>query len=121
MFLAAGAFALSLSGCPGSGDSPLDDSSGSGTPAATPTGHEGHDHPSGTAASEHAEALAKLSEADQALAAKQKTCPVTGATLGSMGTPVKITVKGRDVLLCCQGCEPEIKKGPDKYLAKLPE
>ncbi len=36
-----------------------------------------------------------------------------------MGTPVKITVKGQTVFLCCPGCEATIKKNPDKYLAKL--
>jgi len=65
------------------------------------------------------EGLAELSEADRALAEKQKVCPVSGGPLGSMGKPVKITVKGKTVFLCCAGCEPEIKKDPDKYLAKL--
>ena len=41
-----------------------------------------------------AEALAKLDPADQELAKKQKTCPVSGEPLGSMGTPVKVTVEG---------------------------
>ena len=68
-----------------------------------------------------AEALAKLSPADQEAAKKQKTCPVSGALLGSMGTPVKLTVKGQDVFLCCKGCEGAIKEDPDKYLAKLPK
>lgn len=68
-----------------------------------------------------AEALAKLSPADQEAAKKQKTCPVSGALLGSMGTPIKVTVKGKDVFLCCKGCEGAIKEDPDKYLAKLPK
>ena len=42
---------------------------------------------------EQAEALSQLSAADRALAAKQKTCPVTGELLGSMGAPYKVTVK----------------------------
>jgi len=49
--------------------------------------------------------LAKLSPEDRALAEKQKTCPVSGEPLGSMGVPYKLTVQGRDVLLCCPGCE----------------
>jgi hypothetical protein len=64
---------------------------------------------------------AKLSEEDRKLAEKQKVCPVTGERLGSMGEPIKVTVKGRAVFLCCKGCIDEIKTNPDKYLAKLDE
>ena len=75
-----------------------------------------------TSASSEVEAnLAKLDEADRAVATKQKTCPVSGALLGSMDEPYKVTVEGRDVFLCCDGCEGELMKDPDKYLAKLPE
>ena len=49
----------------------------------------------------------------------QKVCPVSGEPLGSMGVPVKVTVKDRDVLLCCEGCRSAILDDPDKYLAKL--
>jgi len=65
------------------------------------------------------ENLAKLSPEDRALAEKQKTCPVSDAPLGSMGVPYKVTVKGRTVFLCCEGCEGGLKKEPDKYVAKL--
>ena len=79
--------------------------------------HAGHDHGGG----EIAEAMAKLSDEDRAAAEKQKTCPVGGGPLGAMGAPYKVTVKGRVVFLCCQGCEDAIKGDPDKYLAKLDE
>ena len=46
-------------------------------------------------------------------------CPVSGQRLGLMGKPVKITVKGQEVFLCCDGCEEAIKNDPDTYLAKL--
>jgi hypothetical protein len=65
-------------------------------------------------------ALANLSSEDRALAAKQKTCPVTDELLGSMGTPIKVTVEGREVFLCCKGCEDEIKSNFAKYEEKLP-
>jgi YHS domain-containing protein len=65
------------------------------------------------------EALAALSEADRAAAEKQQVCPVTGKPLGAMGKPYKVEVKGQTVFLCCDGCEDELKKDPDKYLAKL--
>ena len=63
--------------------------------------------------------LAKLPEADRAAAEKQRTCPVTDGPLGGMGVPVKITVEGRDVFLCCAGCEGAVIDDPDKFLAKL--
>ena len=62
---------------------------------------------------------AKLSAEDRTLAETQKTCPVTDEALGSMGAPVKVSLKGQTVFLCCAGCEEELKKDPDKYLAKL--
>ncbi len=65
------------------------------------------------------EGLAELSAADRALAEKQAVCPVTGEPLGSMGTPIKLTVAGQTVFICCAGCEEELRKEPEKYLAKL--
>lgn len=73
----------------------------------------------GTVAATGKSGLAKLSAEDRALAEKQRTCPVTDEPLGSMGAPVKVTIKGRTVFLCCAGCEDELKSDPDKYLAKL--
>jgi hypothetical protein len=58
---------------------------------------------------------------DQQLIARQKTCPVMGAPLGSMGAPVRIVVGGRTVFLCCKHCEPTLRQSPAKYLAKLPK
>jgi len=60
-----------------------------------------------------------LTEADKALIEKQKLCLVAEEPLGSMGTPIKLTVKGRDVFLCCEGCREAVLNDPDKYLAKL--
>jgi hypothetical protein len=71
--------------------------------------------------SEVEEALASLSAEDRAAARKQKICPVTDELLGSMGTPPKISVNGRDVFICCAGCEDSLKEDAAIYLAKLPE
>ena len=65
------------------------------------------------------EAMAALSETDRAAALAQKVCPVSGEALGEMGTPIKVTVKGRDVFLCCPSCREKIEANPDEYLAKL--
>lgn len=46
----------------------------------------------------------------------QQTCPVTGERLGSMGSPIPVTVGGKTIQVCCQGCVATVKKNPDKYL-----
>jgi hypothetical protein len=79
---------------------------GSTTPPATTDAHD--DNPA-------------LTDADKALIETQKLCLVANEPLGSMGTPVKVTVKGRDVFLCCEGCREAVLSDPDKYLAKLDE
>ena len=63
-------------------------------------------------------------QAAQASVARSKSekveyCPVTGKPLGSMGPPVKVAIAGRTVSLCCAGCEPALRKDPQKYLPKL--
>jgi hypothetical protein len=65
-----------------------------------------------------AKALSRLPPADQALAARQRVCPVTGQPLGSMGTPARVVIAGKPVLLCCEGCEEPLRKNPGKYLGK---
>lgn len=116
-----------LTGCAKQQPSPEPPEASQGQPAAT--GHEGHEHAASDDAEhsehamhgEHEDALAELSPEDRALAEKQKTCPVSGAPLGAMGKPYKVTVQGRTVFLCCPDCEPKIKANPEEYLAKLPE
>lgn len=51
----------------------------------------------------------QLSLADQRLAMQQRTCPVTRDLLGSMGKPIKVSVNGRTVFVCCQGCVDEVQ------------
>ena len=49
--------------------------------------------------------LAKLSPEDRRLAEAQGYCAVQeDSRLGSMGTPVKLLLKGQPVFLCCRGC-----------------
>jgi len=58
------------------------------------------------------DALAKLSAEDQKLAAAQRFCPVmTYDRLGAMGTPLKVTVEGKPVFLCCKACAEGAIKG----------
>lgn len=82
-----------------------------------PTRHQGKIDPEKQ--KEIDEALAKLSDEDLHLAHRQQICPVTEMPLGSMGTPLKIHVDGRDVLICCKACEGRLKEDPEKYLPNL--
>jgi Cu(I)/Ag(I) efflux system membrane fusion protein len=65
-------------------------------------------------------ALAKLSPDDRRLAEAQGYCAVQEESrLGSMGVPVKITLKGQPVFLCCRGCIAEAQAHPDQALARV--
>jgi Cu(I)/Ag(I) efflux system membrane fusion protein len=69
----------------------------------------------------HLKNVEQLPEADRKLALKQRICPVTGFALGSMGVPVKITLRGQTVFLCCKGCLGKAKRNPDEMLKRLAE
>jgi len=63
--------------------------------------------------------IAELPAEDRELALAQRTCPITGKPLGSMGVPYKITLRGRPVFLCCKGCAGKAKNAPEETLKKL--
>jgi hypothetical protein len=49
-----------------------------------------------------------------------KTCVVSGDVYGGdLGPPVKITYKGREVILCCNSCVKKFNRDPEKYVAIL--
>lgn len=65
-------------------------------------------------------ALAKLSPEDRRLAEAQALCPIAkDSRLGSMGTPIKVLIKGEPVFLCCAGCKAEALANPEATLAKV--
>jgi multidrug efflux pump subunit AcrA (membrane-fusion protein) len=67
-----------------------------------------------------AAALARLPPEERALAAAQRFCPVLpGSRLGSMGTPLKLTVAGETVFVCCAGCQDSALAQPEQTLAKV--
>ncbi len=107
------------SGC---NKAPAPDQTGGETEA---TSTDQSSSPAGEAASESdgmakmMEGLAELSPEDRESAMKQHVCPVSGEMLGSMGTPIKVDVNGRQVWICCDGCRESLLAEPDKYLAKL--
>jgi hypothetical protein len=98
-------------GCSGSSTTQQGSSTGVKSPEtkAKMIAPDDHDHSHGP----------ELSKEDQALAALQKVCPVSDEELGGMGTPVKLTVKGEAVFICCKSCEKSINADPDKYLEKV--
>jgi hypothetical protein len=57
--------------------------------------------------------LETLPPADRALAESQRFCvTMPHERLGAMGTPTKITLNGKPVFLCCEGCEKKAKASP---------
>ncbi|MCA9076961.1 MAG: hypothetical protein KDA93_18185 [Planctomycetaceae bacterium] len=62
------------------------------------------------------EGIAQLPIAEQRRALQQRTCPVTREPLGSMGKPISVTVAGRSVYVCCEGCVNALQRNPERYL-----
>ena len=94
------------------------------TDAAQAPSHDAHDHEHSHGHADDKEIaaeLSKLSPEDRALAEKQKVCPVGGDLLGSMGAPIKLIVEGRELFICCEGCEDAVRENPEKYFSKLDE
>jgi membrane fusion protein, copper/silver efflux system len=67
-------------------------------------------------------ALARLSPADRQLAEQQRTCAILkDSRLGSMGTPIKLTLANETVFLCCTGCKSQAMAEPEKTAARAKE
>lgn len=50
---------------------------------------------------------------------EQKICPISGKPLGSMGQPLKVRIRDRDVYLCCASCSNQLAANPEVHFAKL--
>jgi membrane fusion protein, copper/silver efflux system len=65
-------------------------------------------------------ALATLSPDDRALAEAQRFCPVLPKNrLGAMGSPIKLTIEGQTVFICCEGCRQTALEEPQETLDKV--
>ena len=63
---------------------------------------------------------AKLSPEDRKLVDAQDWCVISNdSRLGEMGAPIKLTIKGQPVFLCCKGCQKKAESDPDATLAKV--
>jgi hypothetical protein len=71
------------------------------------------------AASKIEASFASLSAEDRARATTQKICPVSGEGLGTMGTPIKVSVAGQEVFICCESCKDPLLEKPAEHLAKI--
>ena len=62
-----------------------------------------------------------LSPEDRKLAEEQVICPVTEVKLGTMGmgTPIRVELNERDVMICCEGCRKSLVNDPEKYYVIL--
>ncbi|MDX1927988.1 MAG: hypothetical protein SFV81_15795 [Pirellulaceae bacterium] len=66
--------------------------------------------------------LAKLPMEERMAAEAQKYCAVAnGSFLGSMGAPIKLTLDGKPVYLCCGGCTKKAQENPAATLTKVAE
>ena len=66
--------------------------------------------------------LAKLDPADRKIAEAQRFCVIEDENrLGSMGKPIKLTIKDKTVFICYAGCKKQALAEPDKTLAKVEE
>jgi YHS domain-containing protein len=63
--------------------------------------------------------IEKLAEKDRKLALAQRLCPITGEKLGSMGKPYKMSIRGRTLYLCCEGCQEEVKRHTEVAFEKI--
>lgn len=65
-------------------------------------------------------ALKQLSPDDRKLAQQQRSCPILeNSLLGSMGVPVKLSLEGQTVFVCCPACIDAAKKDPAQTLEKV--
>jgi hypothetical protein len=96
-------------------------SSGGSAPAPAATRADGGDarDSSPQPSDKHRANLAQLPEADRKLAEQQAVCPISGLPLGSMGIPQKMTVQGRVLFVCCEGCRDQVNQDPQAALSRL--
>jgi hypothetical protein len=106
-FAAGAALVVGLVGCANN-----DSASNPAAAASTPT----RESPKAPATA------AKISAEDQALIDAQGWCAIEPENkLGDMGPPIKLTLKGQPVFICCKGCQKTAEADPDKTLAKVEE
>lgn len=59
-------------------------------------------------------ALSKLPPKDQLAVLSQRHCPVKGNVLGTLGSPIKVQYRGKEIYACCEDCAEKLKFDPGK-------
>lgn len=57
--------------------------------------------------------------ADDGAIRSQRICPIMQQPLGTHGTPIKLTIHGEDLFVCCRGCVRKAEADPAHYLAQI--
>ena len=68
-----------------------------------------------------AAAMARLSPEDRKIAQAQRMCPIRREPLGTMGVPVRLSLQGKPVFVCCNTCVAEAQADPAKTLIQVEE
>jgi hypothetical protein len=127
--LGMGGLALALAGC-NSAPGPTTAAKGtdkSSDHAHLPTAHgtAGGPTKSKTGDAEDGAAIqaerAKLSPEERKLVDAQEWCVTSKERLGSMGAPIKLTIKDQPVFICCGSCQRKALADPDATLATVKE
>lgn len=64
--------------------------------------------------------IAPVTEGDREAMTRQKTCPVEGAKLGSLGIPVKLLLNDQTLFVCSQDCVAKVQERPLLYVPAPP-
>ncbi len=87
-------------------------------PPVKPTGPTSESPPAmGTPTDKATSERAKLDPEDRAIVDAQEWCVIaTDVRLGAMGPPIKLTLKGQPVFVCCNNCVRKAEAKPDATL-----
>lgn len=80
---------------------------------------DSHHHDAAATEKKISSSLGALAPEDQKQAAAQRFCAVMEhSRLGSMGAPVKVTIEGKPVWVCCKACVAEAREGGKQSVEK---
>ena len=119
-FFCCAALGMFATGCQTQTVPSMSDAPAEAVQAAGDDQHKDGDGHADHGESDIAVALGKLSAEDRKAADAQRFCAVMSSNLlGSMGTPLKLEIKGESVFLCCSGCQSKALDNPDETLAAV--
>ena len=63
-------------------------------------------------------AVTSATVSDQVAVHLQRFCPVMRQLLGSHGTPLRVSVNGEELYVCCKGCVSKVEVAPAGYVSE---